>query len=363
MSNNHTDMPVASMLDFNGQRVVVTGANGFIGRRLVAGLIKANARVTVLLRSRHGRAHFEECGVNVIICQLKSGETLDNALTDQSILFHFAYDVRASGEANLAAFSALYYAANRARIQRFVHASSIVVYDDWPGGNITETAPITSLNCGDYRQAKIAMEAELLQADIPVAILQPTIVYGPGSALWTYAPQAALRRGPVVLPDPIGTCTAVYVDDVVRAALLAANFPDLRQEQFIITGPGTLTWADFYEGHIQVIKTGTIKLESIVSLTARLPRSPEATTNEGPSAAAWSSAILRHMIGSRRFDQITSHLRDRLPGGPVYPDRHMLELYAANPSVSRAYAHTRLGYKPVYDLEAGMAAIAQSDRR
>lgn len=344
-------------VNLQGVRVLVTGANGFIGRPLVAGLIDAGAKVTVLLRAAHGRGYFTSLGADVVVCKLVPGPALERALADQDMVFHFAYDVRASGADNLAAFSALYEGALRCGITRFVHASSIVVYDDWPNGQITETSAISTGDGGDYRQTKIAMERRLLEGDIPVAILQPTIVYGPGSPLWSTAPQAALRRGPVVLPDPVGICPAVHVDDVVTAALQAAALPDLGQERFIITGPDAPTWADFYQGHARLIGTGSIKLVPVARLQAEIPMPPETGGQSGPSVAARISATLRRLLGSRRFEQVIGFLRSRKSGtGPVYPDPHMLALYGAMPDVSSACAQSRLGYDPRIDLGIGLSA-------
>jgi nucleoside-diphosphate-sugar epimerase len=355
-------------VDFKGARAVVTGANGFIGRSLVAGLLRANAKVTVLLRSGHGKGHFRACGAEVVICPLVEGPGLETALQGHDMLFHFAYDVRASGADNLAAFSALYGAAARSGITRIIHASSIVVYDDWPNGQISENSPVSTNSGGDYRQAKIAMENALLSGNMAAAILQPTIVYGPGSALWSAAPQAALRKGPVVLPDPPGICPAVFVEDVVSAALLAGALPDLGKERFIVTGPDTRTWADFYRGHAKHIQTGSIKLVPVAELRARVPPPVHTGEQKGPSMAARISTVLRRLIGSRRFEWVMSALRARLSGsgsgpgsGPIYPAPHMLDLYAADVSVSSDYACSRLGYQPEFDMTTGLSTVATSD--
>ena len=221
----------------NGFPVLVTGATGFIGRRLVEALLVLGADVSVVLRSRHGAKAFRERGVRVCMGQLSDVNFLNSAFEGKFILFHLAYDVRAGGKANLDVFGSVLEAFEASKAARIVHLSSLVVYDDWPNGPIDEASKINRTGALDYRDAKIAMEEALVAGSKPAAILQPGIVFGPGSALWTDRPRAALRRGPVILPDPVGLCPAIHVDDVVQAALRAAIVPDLGREKFVLNGP------------------------------------------------------------------------------------------------------------------------------
>ena len=343
----------------NQQKVLVTGASGFIGRRLVKALADAGAEVTALSRTGFGAADLGSGSVKTVTGSLNKPADLPEILRGQNVVFHLAYDVRASAAENLSAFENLYNAAIKSGVGRFVHTSSIVVYDGWPDRDLDEKSPMDRPGGSPYRRAKIDMERQLMNGPLPAAILQPTIVYGPGSALWTLAPQAALRQGPVVLPDPVGTCAAVHVEDVISAALLAATLPDLGRERFIVSGPDTPSWADFYNGHAQLIKTGSVTLVPLDTLASRFPEEQAPDENSGPSLAARISAALRQVIGSRRFDQVMTHIRSRRsPRGPVYPDRHQLALYAANPRISPDHARARLGYNPRFDLKTGLSTTA-----
>lgn len=350
--------------DFSGQKVIVTGATGFIGRRLVAALQKTNADVTALVRSARSANALRSAGIGAEICKLEPGAALDRAVAGQDIVFHFAYDVRASGADNLAAFDALLEASKKAGVSRFIHASSIVVYDDWPAGLFDEASAASSAGGGDYRQAKIAMEQRLLDGDLPAAILRPTIVYGPGSSLWVDALRAQLRQGPVVLPDPVGTCPAVYVKDVVNGALAAAIVPELGQERFILTGPDQPTWQHYFEALAAQIGEGSVELRPKAELIAQIGTVSDQVDTSGPSLAAQVSAQLRQLIGHERFETIVSAIKSHVqPIGPVLPNPYMLNLYGATPHLSCEKTHARLGVRPVYDLQAGMAAIAQVEGR
>jgi nucleoside-diphosphate-sugar epimerase len=339
-----------------GRKVAVTGGRGFIGRALVAALLRDEASVTAILRDGHDAGRMRTMGVRVEIAALTDSGRMRACLDGCDTLFHFAYDVRATGADNLTAFRSLMDAARDAGVARVVHASSAVVYDTWPNGKVGADAPITT-GGSDYRCTKIAMEQSLIDGPLPAAIVQPTIVYGQGSALWTLAPMNALRRGGVVLPEPVGLCPAVFVSDVVEAAIRASLVTGLGRERFIVSGPDNITWQDFYSGYAGLLGAGTVVLCPHSDLAARFgPERPMAAA--GPSQSARLSATMRRVIGSRRFDALMHGIRPiRAGGGPVYPDRAMLSLYSARPVLDLSHTKARLGSLPGTTFEQGLAAI------
>ncbi|NOE20681.1 NAD-dependent epimerase/dehydratase family protein [Ruegeria atlantica] len=331
-----------------GQRVVVTGATGFIGRRLIDALLKLGCDVTALLRTRHGAAALEQAGAKALVCPLHPGPALTQALDGAAALFHLAYDFRAPGADNLAAFDALAKAAEDGSCNRIVHLSSAVVYDSWPNGPITERNPITPEDVQSYRGAKIAMEQRLLQGKCDAAILQPTIVYGPGSALWTNGPLAMMRRGGIILPDPPGQCPAVHVDDVVQAALRAASSPRIGVERYLISGPDMLGWKTFFEGYARLAGCGEVRIDPAANPAP--PPSPNGNAPSGPSLAGQLSAHLRRLVGRRRVEAAANWARSvqaRLAKPrPVMPDMAGRRLFAGQPEVSTRYAQDQIGYVP-----------------
>lgn len=345
-----------------GRKVFVTGATGFIGRRLVAALVEAGAEVGVLTRSRSGLADLPG-GVRAVIGDTGAAP-LAGALAGTGILFNLAYDVRATAAGNLAGFDRLLEAAERAGVGRIVHLSSIVVYDAWPDADCTEAGSMDRPGGGAYRQAKIAMERRLLGARLPVAILQPTIVYGPGSALWTDGFARALLAGGVVLPEPEGLCNGVFVEDVVQACLRAATLPDLGRERFVISGPAPFPWSALLEGYARALGRGAVIRMPVAELLERLGPKPDDGTDRPPSAAARISAALRRLIGHRRFEALVGVVRRRMkPRARLEPDHHLLAEFTGRGTCRIDHARARLGYAPAYDLAAGLAATAEHLRR
>jgi nucleoside-diphosphate-sugar epimerase len=344
-----------------GRRVFVTGGNGFIGRRLVGALDDAGAKVTLLCRTRPAGSVTRSGSVETIVGDLTNTALLEAGLQGREIVFHLAYDGRATATANLAAFDAVLAASEKAGVGRIVHASSIVVYDDWPNGDIDETASMGRPGGSGYRQAKIEMERRLMAGRLPAAILQPTLVYGPGSAFWTEQFVEWLRVGDVVLPTPEGHCHGLFVDDLVQALLRAATLPDLARERFIVSGAEPFAWSGLLEGYARIAGRGGVRHVPMDDLRARVgPEPDDDHHDEAPSRLAAIHVAGRRLLGRDRFERLLRLIKGRLAKGVVYPDQHLLGVFSATGQCSIRRARERLGFEPEFDLAKGLAAIASA---
>lgn len=355
---------VPASVNLEGRRIAVTGATGFIGRALCAELVRAGAKVTALLRSRHGQSLMSSQAVKAVVAPLVAGQALNTALSGHDTLINLAYDIRAGAPANLAAFEAILSAATQAGVSQIIHVSSVVVYDDWPGGDakgqISETSPSHAAGAQGYRAAKIEMERQLQAQAIPTTILQPTIVYGPGSEQWTLAQIHALRNGGIVLPDPCGTCALVHVGDVVQALVRAAALAQPRTDRFLISGPETPGWDRLFSEYARIAGAAPPRKEPVHDLWRRLPAAAASDRPRAPSLAARAGSALRQIIGRQRFDRVKSRLLG-LSGssGPIWPDATQLALYSASPLINISHARYILGYLPTVTVQHGLDTIVE----
>jgi nucleoside-diphosphate-sugar epimerase len=163
-------------------------------------------------------------------------------------------------------------AAARGGADRFVQFSSVTTFGfEYPDG-VDETYPVR-LTGNPYPDSKIASEQVSLQAhvagDVPVTIVRPGDVYGPGSRGWTLLPTKMIKSGQMVLPaGGRGQIGPVYVDNLVDGVALAAESPDAVGEIFTIADGYAIDIADFFGHYARMLgKSGIRTLPTPVART------------------------------------------------------------------------------------------------
>ena len=203
--------------------VAVTGASGFIGKRLVTVLLGKGHKVRILSRRNRCMENVEcFCG------DLTNPDIqLDTFLDDVDILFHCAGEVVDESQMksiHVDGTRRLVLAA-QGRIGRWVQLSSVGAYGYCREGVVTETSPEVPL--GTYETTKTQSDEIVRNSGLPFVILRPSNVFGPtmtNQSLFQLVEM--IRRGLFFL---IGNKKAlanyVHVDDVVNAILKCGFHP------------------------------------------------------------------------------------------------------------------------------------------
>ena len=217
-------------------RILVTGASGFLGGRLVEVLSAQGTAVrgTTRLVSRARQLS----GVQWVQCDLAREDGLRNALGDIETVIHCAALCGPPGtleeyeNANVRGTLRLVRLAAEAGVKNFVYVSSMSVYAAPQGSSpiLDETSPYDerAAERGAYTRSKLAADAAVLDyarhhASPRIIVLRPGTIYGPGAKLPVgrfQLPSSGAR--PVIAGSRRVLAGLVYVDDVVDAMLAAA---------------------------------------------------------------------------------------------------------------------------------------------
>jgi nucleoside-diphosphate-sugar epimerase len=360
--------------NINGKTVLITGATGFIGGRLVEMLsFDYNVKIKCLVRdlSKCSQlARFDS--VEIFYGSLSDFDTVDKAVSGCDIVFHCAYDP-SSQKNNLDGINNLSSSCIKSNA-RLVHVSTISVFEPLPDLVLSEKS-LKNPKGFQYAERKFEIEQLVLdltnRTELKATVVQPTIVYGPFSAPWTMRPVNQLLNGTIVLPDQgDGFCNAVYVDDVCTAMVLAGVSDKSSGESYLISGAQPITWKAFFEAFQKTIKSDSIQYMPVseIKKTMRNPVKLIKTILGDPKKAIdWEP--LKSILISLRY-KIPSSMRTRIKSlygfysryspRPVYfPNSQMLKLYTSKCTVSIEKAKNGIGYSPQYNFEDGMGETSK----
>lgn len=358
-----TAEPVAAPPSLKNKVVLVTGATGSIGGRLVEKLVLAHqAEVRVLARNLANLSRVSRLPVSIHHGEITDFTAVDKAVEGCDVVFHCAYAFGASaaeqervaldGSRNVAR------AVLRHKIKSLVYVSTVSVYEPMQDGNLDETA--SKVQSG-WTYADIKKNAEKIMLEfhtrhrLPIVVVQPSIIYGPFVKGWTQGPLNQLKSGTVILPDEgSGLCNAVYIDDVVDALILAATNAKAISETFLISAAEPVTWYEFYHAYEVMLGINAIQFMSTRQIEAQHNRE-KYLRNPIANAGRWLIAQSPFDRGPRRSRPSGNSASER----EFIPNLQRLTLFRSMTHVRIDKARKILGYKPRFDLKTGMDFTAK----
>ena len=217
-------------------RVLVTGAAGFVGRHVVRALDRERFVVRALVRDSSDRSDWG-CEVERYVGNLLDREAMRAAVRDVQIVLHCAaalpgpatsaseiQGVNETGTRNLVD------ACLDADRPRVVFISTDSVYGDAHHCGADERAPLNPdyYTERNYPRAKLNAEAIIMAANrdaaLPVSIVRPCLMYGPGRSPGNDILRAwAQKRVHLLIDGGAARLSLLFVEDAAAAIVLAAT--------------------------------------------------------------------------------------------------------------------------------------------
>ena len=278
--------------------VLVTGATGFIGRRLVPALLDAGHDVRAMTR----RPESYDGPGEPVGADVSDRASLDEALRDVDVAIYLVHSLddpdfeRKDADA-ARTFSA---AAAAAGVKQIVYMGGLGDDDDQG----------LSAHLRSRREVE-----QLLGGDgVPVTVLRAAIVVGHGGISWELTRQLVKNLPAMVVPKWVGTRTQpISIDDVVRYLAGVVGDPDAHRPGCEIGGPDPLTYKEML---LVANEEGDGRQIPIVVLPLLTPR----------LSSYWLALVTdvdvttgRNLIDSMATEVVVrdTSIRDVVPGEPL----------------------------------------------
>ncbi|TDV35928.1 NAD(P)H-binding protein [Actinophytocola oryzae] len=209
-------------------KVLVTGASGFVGRRLGAALVDEGHEVRAMTRRV---ADYGGVGTPVY-GDVQDADSLRTALEGCEAAYYLVHslDDRRFAERDADAARTFGKAAEASGAERIVYLGGLG--DD--SGELSE-------HLGSRRE----VETLLGEAGVPVTTLRAGIVIGHGGISWEMTRKLVERLPLMVVPQWVHTrCQPIAVADVIHYLVRVLDAPDARGRVFEIGGPDVYSYLD-----------------------------------------------------------------------------------------------------------------------
>lgn len=242
-------------------KVLITGANGFLGSAIVRQLLAAGYSVKGMLRAESQTFTLEGLDIEETIGDVRNSEAVDNAVQGTDIVIHTAstysftpwWDKKASKiyDINVGGTKNVLEASLRRKVRRFIFTSSIAAIGQRKGNNSSdETIPLDlSKSNSHYAKSKALAELEVLKAQtqgLSCVILNPAMLIGPRDYKPTPSGEVIVKFLNQDYPCYFsGNLSLADVDDVAKAHLLAIDKGRVGQ-RYILSNDETYTLKDFF---------------------------------------------------------------------------------------------------------------------
>jgi nucleoside-diphosphate-sugar epimerase len=223
----------------------VTGATGFVGGVLAKKLREQGHEVHASVRSPEKAKELQALGVKLFKGDVTDKESMREAMTGVDGVYHVAgwykvgtRDKSGGVQVNVNGTRNVLELMQELKIPKGVYTSTLAINSDTKGVLADEKYHFTGEHLSEYDRTKAEahkLADEFIAKGLPLVIVQPGLIYGPGDTSSVRASLLDLLKGRLpMLPRQTAMCWA-HVDDIVHGHMLAMEKGKIG-ESYIICG-------------------------------------------------------------------------------------------------------------------------------
>ncbi len=237
--------------------VLVTGATGFVGRRVVKALAEGGHSVRAMVHDPRHAAPLQPYNVQLVRGDVLDPASLADAFREADAVIHLVAIIREKGamtfqRVNYQGTRNVVQAAATAGVKRLVHVSAIGASSD-PANR--------------YMYSRWLAEQEVVRGGIPYTILRFSVGFGEGDEFFNRL-AAVVRMSPLVpvIGDGKARFQPMAVEDVARCILLALERQDTIGRAIDLGGPEYYTYEGLLDLVIETLGVKTVKFHMPLGL-------------------------------------------------------------------------------------------------